>query len=55
MDAYQLYLRSQGMPFPSNSRNESIVSEFSKTDPKGSSMQFQGTYFIAKNEVTFNK
>ena len=65
MKAYQLHLRSQGVPlekraksFSSNSGNESIVSGFLKKDPKVLSVmkrKFDVAYFVAKNELLFNK
>ena len=63
--AYQLYLRSQGVPlekraksFSPNSGNECIVSRFSKKEPKDLPVmkrKFEVAYFIAKNELPFNK
>ena len=65
MKTCQLYLCSQGVPldkraksFSSNLGNESIVSGFSKKDPKElpvMNRKFEVTYFIAKNELPFNK
>ena len=64
MKAYQLYIHSQGVPlekraksFSSNFGNESIVSGFSKKDPKDLPVmkrKFEVAYFTANNELPFN-
>ena len=65
MKAYQLYLCSQRVSleksakfFSSNLGNESIVSGFLQKDPKDLAVmkrKFELAYFVAKNELPFNK